>query len=181
MLEESRPSKIMVLMVITLVIGSIFITFGCLEDNGGNTPEDTLIEFFKSVDTQDGEEAMDLFASKFVDNETIKEKLNQMKKDISNGNFTIEDYEIKEVRLEEDMNQTEREEMDKFASFCENNTDKDVQSYSRIKVNMTETFSDGENFTDEIELPLIKIDDSWYLTNILYADYLYQSIPAGNP
>ncbi len=181
MLEGYRFNKMMVLLIITLLFGSIFVTFGCLEDDESRTPEDTLIEFFKSVDSEDGKEAMDLFASRFVDNESIEEKMKQMKRDISNGNFTVEEYEIKDVELEEDMNQTEREDMDKFANFCENYTDKDVQSYCRIKVNMTETFSSGENYTGEVRLPLVKIDDSWYLTNILYAKYLYESLPTGGP
>lgn len=161
------------------MIGSIFISIGCLEDDGGNSPEDALIEFFKSVDTQDGKEAMALFASKFVDNETIEEKREQMKEDISNGNMTIERYSIKEVRFKEDMNQTEKEDMNKFADFCENYTDKDVQSYCRVNVNLTESFSDGQNYTGEVELPLIKIDDAWYLTDILYADYMYRNLPTG--
>lgn len=172
----------MVLLVITMIFASIFVTFGCLEDDENSKPEDTLIEFFKTVDTQDGEEAMDLFASKFVDNETVKNKREEMMDDISNGNFTIESFEIKNVNMKEDMNESEKEDMDDFASYCENRTDKDIHSYSRIKVNITQSFSqDSENFTSEIEMPLVKITSDWYLTNILYADYLYQNIPAGNP
>ena len=180
-LKENKYNKMIVILVMTLLIGSIFVTFGCLEDEGGNSPEDALIEFFKSVDTQEGKEAMSLFASKFVDNETIEEKREQMREDISNGNMTIERYSIKEVRLKEDMNQTEKEGMDKFADFCENYTDKDVQSYCRVNVNLTESFSNGQNFTGEVELPLIKIDDGWYLTNLLYASYLYRNLPVDGP
>ncbi len=160
------------------MILSIFISVGCMEDSESRTPKGTLIEFFEKIDTKNGKEAVDLLASKFVDNETIEKKREQMIKDISNGNMTIETFEIKDIEMKEDMNQTEKDKMGEFVSYCENHTDKDIQSYCKIKVNMTRSFTDEkENHTSESEFPLIKIDDEWYLPNILFSYYLYESLP----
>ncbi len=155
------------LAVVLLIVGTLFFA-GCTEEGEEeSSPENTFDEFVEKINVQDGEGMLDLTDSSLIENESYDEGKQDIIDSVNNGDLTINDYEIKEVRNEGDIGSKNR-------SWFENVTERfddegvNVDEYCLLTVNWTTSHQDQGEQTSEITYPMFKVESEWYVGLIAF-------------
>ncbi len=148
---------IVALLIGATIAGAYFIFFmEDTEDDFRDSPESTFEVFVERLNENDGEGALELTERPILD-EGLSFDWEKLEEEINNGNESITDYEIKEVKYIDDMDSENRSQMEDLINFIEENSTAEVENSCLIKVDINAPEE------SEIAVPMFEIEGDWYV------------------
>lgn len=189
--DDDINRKLGVGLVSILLISVLFM--GCVEEESQEysqeSPEDAFSLFVERINDEDGDGVIELFDTQFLDDDFWEESseqqegLNSTRDAIDNGELEIHSYEINVTYLEDmdedssPLNRTQAENFKDGINEFENFT-ATVDDLCMVKYEWNSTVDEdsfledladsGESEQSEGFLPMVEINDEWYIGFISY-------------